>query len=198
MDKNTKTITTVFACVILMIGISFASVPLYRMFCQVTGFGGTTMKADKLPDQMLDRTVTIKFDANTSKNINWSFKPEKHQETIKLGQQGLIAFIAKNKDNRPTAGTAIYNVTPNKAGAYFHKIQCFCFGEQMLAPNEEMPMPVVFYVDPKMADDPEMDDVKTITLSYTFFPAESQELDNALEAFYNSEKADKTPAVKTP
>ncbi len=198
MDKNTKTITTVFACAAIMIAVSFASVPLYRLFCQVTGFGGTTMKADKLPDNIVDRDITIKFDANTSQNLHWSFKPEKHQETIKLGQQGLIAYIAKNKDSKPTAGTAIYNVTPNKAGAYFHKIQCFCFGDQTLQPGEEMPMPVVFYVDPKMAEDRDMDDVKTITLSYTFFPAESQELDNALEAFYNSEKPDKTPAVKTP
>ncbi len=178
---------SVFAIVFLMVGLAFASVPLYRLFCQVTGFGGTTMRADALPDQIIDREVVVKFDSNTSRNINWSFKPEKRQETVKLGQQGLIAFIAKNKDSIPTAGTAIYNVTPNKAGKYFHKIQCFCFGEQMLKPNEEMAMPVMFYVDPKMNDDREMDDVTSITLAYTFFPAESKELDNALEAFYNTD-----------
>jgi cytochrome c oxidase assembly protein subunit 11 len=186
MDKNTKTIASVFGIVFLMVGLAFASVPLYRLFCQVTGFGGTTMRAEYLPDTILDREITIKFDANTSRNINWSFKPEKHEETVKIGQQGLIAFIAENRDKIPTAGTALYNVTPNKAGEYFHKIQCFCFGEQILKPGEEMSMPVMFYVDPKMADDRNMDDVTSITLSYTFFPAESEELDKAMEAFYNS------------
>lgn len=188
MDKNTKTILSVFAIVALMLGLAFASVPLYRLFCQVTGFGGTTQRAEKLPDQTVDRNITIRFDANTSRNINWSFRPEKHEETIKLGQQGLIAFIAKNKDKQPSAGTAIYNVTPPKAGQYFHKIECFCFGEQLLTPGQEMSMPVMFYIDPKMAEDREMDDVTSITLSYTFFPSESEELDKALEAFYNAPK----------
>jgi len=187
MDKNTKTISFVFLIVAAMIGLAFASVPLYRLFCQVTGFGGTTMTADTLPDEILEREITVKFDANTSRNINWSFKPEKHQETVKLGQQGLVAFIAKNKDKHPSAGTAVYNVTPNKAGQYFRKIQCFCFGDQTLTPGQEMSMPVLFFIDPKMAEDRNMDDVTSITLSYTFFPAESEELDKALEAFYNSE-----------
>jgi cytochrome c oxidase assembly protein subunit 11 len=187
MDKNTKTISLVFLGVAFMVGLAFASVPLYRLFCQVTGFGGTTMVAEKLPDTVLERTVTVKFNANTSRNINWSFRPEKNEETVKLGQQGLIAFLAKNKDKVPTAGTAVYNVTPPKAGQYFHKIQCFCFGEQTLQPGEEMPMPVMFFIDPKMNEDREMDDVTTITLSYTFFKAESEELDQALEEFYNAE-----------
>ena len=188
MDKNTKTISVVFLVVALMIGLAFASVPLYRMFCQLTGFGGTTMLSTKLPDKILDREITVKFDANVSRGINWDFKPEKHQEKVKLGQQGLIAFNAKNKDRLPVTGTAVYNVTPLKVGKYFHKMQCFCFGEQLLNPGEEMPMPVVFYVDPSLADDPEMEDVTSITLSYTFFPSESEELDKALEAFYNAEK----------
>jgi cytochrome c oxidase assembly protein subunit 11 len=188
MDKNTKTLLSVFGIVVLMIGLAFASVPLYRLFCQVTGFGGTTMVAEKLPDKIIDRDITIKFDANVSRNLNWAFRPEKHQETVKLGQQGLIAFLARNRASQPTAGTAVYNVTPNKAGKYFQKIQCFCFGDQTLNPGQEMPMPVMFFVDPKLAEDPNMDDVKTITLSYTFFPAESEELDKALEAFYNAEK----------
>ncbi len=187
MDKNTKTISYIFLIVFGMVGLAFASVPLYRLFCQVTGFGGTTMVAEKLPDHIVDREITVKFDANTSPNINWSFKPEKHQETVKLGQQGLIAFLAKNNDREPSSGTAVYNVTPNKAGQYFQKIQCFCFGDQMLTPGQEMSMPVMFFIDPKMNDDPNMDDVKSITLSYTFFPAESEELDKALEAFYNSD-----------
>lgn len=186
MDKNQKTIGVVFLVVACMIGLAFASVPLYRLFCQVTGFGGTTMKADKLPDTQLERKVTIKFDTNTSRGINWYFKPEKFSEDVRLGQQGLISFTARNKSAQPSVGTALFNVTPPKAGQYFHKIQCFCFAEQMLKPGEEMQMPVMFFVDPKMDEDPEMDDVKTITLSYTFFPAESEELDKALEQFYNA------------
>lgn len=186
MDKNTKTLLTVFAVVIGMVGLAFASVPLYNLFCRVTGYGGTTMVSEALPENVLERKVTIRFDANTSRNMPWDFRPEKHEESVKLGQQGLIAFLAKNRDAKPTAGTAIYNVTPNKAGKYFQKIQCFCFDEQILQPGEKMQMPVLFYIDPKMAEDPNMDDVKTITLSYTFFPAESEELDQALEAFYNA------------
>lgn len=186
MDKNTKTISVVFLVVFAMVGLAFASVPLYRLFCQVTGFGGTTMRAEKLPERTIDRNVTIKFDTNTSKNLNWAFKPEKPEETIKLGQQGLISFVARNRGSKPTTGTALYNVNPAKAGQYFHKIQCFCFGEQVLTPGQEIDMPVVFYVDPSMNDDPEMQDVSTITLSYTFFPASSEELDKAQEAFYNS------------
>lgn len=186
MDKNTKTISLVFLGVACMVGLAFASVPLYRLFCQVTGFGGTTMVAESAPDVVLDRTVTVKFDSNTSRNINWAFKPEKREETVRLGQQGLIAYIAKNRADIPTAGTATYNVTPVKVGQYFHKIQCFCFGEQVLEPGQEMSMPVLYFVDPKMNEDPEMADVQTITLSYTFFPAGSEELDKALEEFYNS------------
>lgn len=186
MDKNTKTLSMVLLIVAAMIGLAFASVPLYRLFCQVTGFGGTTMIADSLPDHELDRTVTVRFDANTSRNINWHFKPEKSTEEVRLGQQGLITFVARNRGSEPSVGTAVFNVTPLKAGKYFHKTQCFCFDEQLLKPGEEMLMPVVFFVDPSMDQDPEMQDVDHITLSYTFFPASSEELDKALEEFYNA------------
>lgn len=188
MDKNRKTIGVVFFVVAAMIGLAFASVPLYRLFCQKTGFAGTTQRAEALPGKIIDRDVTIKFNANTSPHINWSFRPEKTGETIKLGQQGLISFVAINKDRQPSAGTAMFNVTPERAGQYFHKIQCFCFNEQLLEPGQEMQMPVVFYVDPSMDQDPEMRDVNVITLSYTFFPSESEELDKAMEAFYNAKK----------
>ncbi len=192
MDKNRKTLSVILLVVAGMIGLAFASVPLYRMFCAVTGYGGTTMVSEKLPDHTVDRTITVKFDANTSPSMYWSFKPEKYEEKVKLGQQGLIAFVAKNKDKMPTAGTALYNVTPEKVGQYFQKIQCFCFSEQILQPGEEMQMPVLFFIDPKLNDDPDMEDVKTITLSYTFFPSESEEYDKAFEAFTSSEKTDKT------
>lgn len=186
MDKNTKTLMMVFLGVALMTGLAFASVPLYRLFCQITGFGGTTMMADSLPGYELERKVTVRFVTNTSRGINWHFKPEKPTEEVRLGQQGLISFEARNRGGQPSTGTAIFNVTPLKVGKYFHKTQCFCFDEQLLKPGEEMQMPVVFFVDPKMDEDPEMQDVDHITLSYTFFPSSSEELDKALEEFYNA------------
>jgi cytochrome c oxidase assembly protein subunit 11 len=188
VDKNTKTLTLVLGVVAGMIGLSFASVPLYKLFCQVTGFDGTTMRSTALPDKVLDRKMEIRFNADTSPDLPWTFKPDQHKVTVNIGQEGLVSYQARNDTAQPTTGTAVYNVTPEKAGKYFQKIQCFCFGEQLLQPNEEIHMPVVFFVDPKMADDPEMDDVTTITLSYTFFRSESEELDKALEEFYNAPK----------
>lgn len=189
MDKNTKTLLSVFAVVFFMVGLAFASVPLYDLFCRVTGFGGTTQVSTNIPDEseILDRQITVRFNADTNRKLNWSFKPEMRKTTLNVGQQGLINFIAKNKDRQPGVGTAVYNVSPPKAGQYFHKTQCFCFDAQMLVPGQEMNMPVVFYVDPAIADDRNMDDVKTITLSYSFFESDSKELDQALEAFYNAE-----------
>lgn len=186
MDKNTKTLTLVLGVVAGMIGLSFASVPLYKLFCQVTGFDGTTMRSTALPDKVLDRKMEIRFNADTSPDLPWTFKPDQHKVTVNIGQEGLVSYQARNDTAQPTTGTAVYNVTPEKAGKYFHKIQCFCFDRQTLTPRQDMHMPVVFYVDPSLADDREMDDVKVITLSYTFFPADSKSLDDALEAFYNS------------
>ena len=185
--KNARTGLTVLAVVFGMIGLSFASVPLYDLFCRVTGFGGTTQTAAALPDKILERTVSIHFNADTARNMPWSFKPELRSIDVKLGARGITSYQAKNKTGKPTAGTAIYNVTPLKAGKYFHKIQCFCFDEQILGPHEKVDMPVLFYVDPAFADDPNMNDVQVITLSYTFFPADSKELEDALEALYNED-----------
>lgn len=182
--KNARTGLIVLAVIAGMIGLSFASVPLYDLFCRVTGFGGTTQTAESLPGVILDRDITIKFNADTGRSIHWTFKPEQREIVVKLGQRGLTAFTARNNANTPTTGMALYNVTPLKAGKYFHKVQCFCFDEQTLDAQEEVSMPVMFYVDPAMNEDPNMDDVKTITLSYTFYKAESQELDNATEDFY--------------
>lgn len=189
MDKNTRVLVSVLALVAGMIGLAFASVPLYDLFCRVTGFGGTTMVSAATPsaDQILDRKITVHFNGDTNRNLNWDFEPEMRKVAVNVGQQGLITFTAKNKDRTPTTGTAVYNVTPLKAGKYFHKTQCFCFDAQTLNPNEAMDMPVMFYIDPSIADDRNMDDVKTITLSYSFFESESSELDTALEAFYNAE-----------
>jgi len=186
VTKNTKTLSLILLFVAGMIGVSFASVPLYNLFCRMTGFGGTTQVSAAAPGIVLDREMTIKFNTDVSRNLPWSFRPERREMDVKIGQQGLIAFIAQNNASSPVTGTALYNVTPPKAGKYFHKTQCFCFAEQTLKPGEEMPMPVAFYIDPAIAKDPGMDDLSTITLSYTFFPAESKELDTALDAFYEA------------
>ena len=183
--KNARTGLTVLAVVFGMVILSFASVPLYKLFCAATGFGGTTMVAKAYPETVLDRTVTIKFNADTGRNMPWIFKPDLLETEVKLGERGLASFTARNKLPKPPAGTAIYNVTPPKAGRYFQKVQCFCFDMQILKPGQEMSMPVMFFIDPKMAEDPNMDDVTTITLSYTFYEADSKELEDALTGFYN-------------
>ncbi len=191
--KNAQTGLFVLLIVIGMVILSFASVPLYSLFCRVTGFGGTTQTAESLPDTVLERVVTIKFNADTGRNMPWDFTPEMREIDVHLGERGLTAYHAYNRMNTANSGTAIYNVTPLKAGKYFHKIQCFCFDEQTLQPKQEVSMPVLFFVDPAMNDDPNMDDVHTITLSYTFFPADSKELEEGLEAFYNeSPEADRS------
>ncbi|MFK7839459.1 MAG: cytochrome c oxidase assembly protein [Bdellovibrionales bacterium] len=188
--KNARLGLTILGLVVGMIALSYAFVPLYNLFCRVTGFAGTTQVATELPDVILDREVTVKFNAETNRNLPWDFKPEQREITVKLGQRGLTAYSAYNKAMTPTGGTAVYNVTPLKVGKYFHKIQCFCFDEQILSPKEYVDMPVMFYIDPAMNDDPLMQDIDTITLSYTFFTAQSEELDQAMEAFYNDETVD--------
>lgn len=183
--KNARTGLMVMAVVVGMVALSFASVPLYTLFCKVTGYGGTTQVSEALPATILDRSVSVHFNADTSRSILWDFKPDTRSVDVRLGERGLIAFTARNRTDHPTAGTAIYNVTPLKAGKYFNKIQCFCFDEQILGPGEEASLPVMFFIDPAMNDDPNMEDVKTITLSYTFFPASSKELEEAMDDFYN-------------
>lgn len=170
-----------------MVTLSFASVPLYDLFCRVTGFGGTTQVSESLPSEVIDRQMRIQFNADTSRQMVWEFGPEIRSVNVNVGERGLVNFIAHNPADSPTAGTAVYNVTPLKAGKYFHKVQCFCFDEQILQPGQEVNMPVMFFVDPAIDDDPNMEDVETITLSYTFFKTDSSELDQALEDFYNSQ-----------
>lgn len=179
--------------VVAMVGMSFAAVPLYKVFCRMTGYGGTTQVAiaAPTPDKILKRTVEIRFNAQTGPGLNWDFKPDQRKTRLRLGAQGLTTFSAKNLTNGEVTAVAVYNVSPPKAGIYFHKIQCFCFGEQSLKPGEKVDYPVVFFVDPDMDKDPNMQDVETITLSYTFFQKDDPKLDKAIENFYS------TP-VKTP
>ena len=155
-----------------MVGLSFAAVPLYRWFCQVTGFGGTTMRAERAPEAPGERVITVRFNADVAGNdLPWRFQPLERQVTLRVGEERLSFYRATNVGQAPVVGTATYNVTPHKAAPYFHKLACFCFTEQELASGESMDMPVSFFVDPAIAQDPKMRGVDTITLSYTFFRA---------------------------
>lgn len=164
---------TAAACAVFvagMVGVSFAAVPLYALFCQVTGFGGTTQRAEAAPDTTIDRTVTVRFDANVGNNLGWSFRPEVRSVRVKLGEIGEVRYIAENRTAGTTTGTATFNVAPGEAGLYFSKIACFCFTEQTLEAGERVEMPVTFFVDPALVDDPDYGGTNTITLSYTFYP----------------------------
>ena len=155
-----------------MVGLSYAAVPLYRLFCQVTGFGGTTQRAEAAPAQASDRLVSVRFDANTSHTLDWAFHAVQTSMTVKVGEQNMAYYKATNTSGQPLTGSAVFNVTPVQAGAYFNKIQCFCFTEQTLQPGESIEMPVSFFVDPDMLDDPDAAGIKEITLSYTFYPVD--------------------------
>jgi cytochrome c oxidase assembly protein subunit 11 len=152
-----------------MIGATYASVPLYKLFCQITGYGGTTQRADEGAVKTLDRKITIRFDANVSPSLPWSFAPKQREVTIKIGETTRISYEAMNLFNEPTRGKATFNVVPALAGAYFNKLQCFCFNDTLLKPGEKLDMPVEFFVDPEIVNEIDLKDIKTITLSYTFF-----------------------------
>ena len=156
--------------------LSYASVPLYKLFCQVTGYGGTTQQATSPSSQTLERKIKVRFDANTKPTLDWDFQPLETSIDISVGQNALAFYKAKNTGKDPIVGTATFNVTPEKAGLYFNKIDCFCFEEQLLAPQEVVDMPVSFFIDSDIVNDPNLDDVTTITLSYTFFPSKDQSL----------------------
>ena len=172
---NARTGFMAAAIAVAMVGVGFAAVPLYKVFCQVTGFDGTTMRvseAQAATVQAVDKTVVIRFDAN-QRGLPWEFKPERPTDTVSIGARDMSIFIAKNLSSEPITGTATFNVTPALAGKYFNKIQCFCFTEQRLEAGQEVRMPVLYYVDPKIMTDPETKDIEEITLSYTFFPVET-------------------------
>jgi cytochrome c oxidase assembly protein subunit 11 len=155
-----------------MIGAAYASVPLYQLFCQVTGYGGTTQVAEVAPAEVGERVFTIRFNADVDPQLAWAFQPVQREMKVRVGESGLALFNARSLSARATTGTATFNVTPLKAGQYFNKVQCFCFTEQRLAPGASIDMPVSFFVDPAIDEDPNLQEVKTITLSYTFFPDE--------------------------
>lgn len=174
--NNARIVVICLSIVAGMAGMAYAAVPLYDLFCRVTGYGGTTQTAENSYGiKVIDRDVTVRFDANISNELDWEFKPLQRDVTLKLGEQAQISYLATNTSNVPLTGTATFNVTPQSAGAYFNKIACFCFTETTLQPGESLEMPVVFFVDPEMIDYKETSEIKTITLSYTFFPKEPTE-----------------------
>lgn len=174
-SRNKVVAVSCVAFVAFMVGMSYAAVPLYRIFCQVTGYGGTTQVASEAPAQVIERRITVRFDANVSRDMGWSFKPVQRKMELNVGESSLAFYRAENTTSKPTVGTATFNVTPLAAGAYFNKIDCFCFTEQTLAPGQSVDMPVSFFVDPAIDDDPDLVNVNTITLSYTFFPLDDEE-----------------------
>lgn len=158
-----------------MVGLSFAAVPLYRVFCQATAYDGTPRRAVSAPGpaQVLDRTIRIRFDGSVAPGLPWSFEPVQQTMDVKIGETALAFFKAVNKANTPVTGHAVFNVSPEQAGLYFTKIQCFCFTEQTLQPGASAEMPVTFFVDPKIVDDDEAKDIPEITLSYTFYRSDT-------------------------
>jgi cytochrome c oxidase assembly protein subunit 11 len=178
-QRNRRTMVLAFAAALAMLGLGYAAVPLYRMFCQATGFGGTTQRATEAQADLAEqlaasaggRQFSIRFDANTASDMPWEFHPVQVIDRVSIGQRDMATFIARNNSPLPITGTATFNVEPEQAGAYFNKIQCFCFTQQTLQPGQEVRMPVLFYVDPAVQDDPNMEGVEQITLSYTFHRA---------------------------
>ena len=179
MDSNTKTGLLAASLAAAMLGLGYAAVPLYELFCQVTGFGGTTQRATNSEADLAarfaqsagTREISIRFDGNVARDVPWKFAPAQVTQTVQIGERDLAFYNAVNNSDQPVTGTATFNVEPEYAGRYFNKIQCFCFTEQTLKPGEAMRMPVLFYVDPAILQDENAKDLEQITLSYTFHKA---------------------------
>ncbi|MFC3053467.1 cytochrome c oxidase assembly protein [Kordiimonas pumila] len=178
--KNRYVAAAAAFCVFGMVGMSYAAVPLYNLFCKVTGYGGTTQKVELASSGVIDRPITVRFVANTNQDMPWDFKPMQVKQKMKVGEQSLAYFEAYNPTNQTLVGRATYNVSPHKAGSYFSKIECFCFTEQILKPGERVEMPVVYYLDPEMDQDINLDEVTEVTLSYTFFLLDAEETADVL------------------
>ena len=178
-NRNSRTALYALLGALFMLGMGYAAVPLYDLFCRVTGFGGTTQRASESDADIAAqaalsagaKTISVRFDASTARDVPWRFEPVQSTDTVQIGQRDMAFYTARNNSDVPITGTATFNVEPEQTGKYFNKIQCFCFTEQVLKPGQEVRMPVLYYVDPKALDDPNMDDVEQITLSYTFHRA---------------------------
>jgi cytochrome c oxidase assembly protein subunit 11 len=196
LNKNSRLLLTLTLFVCAMIGIAYASVPLYTIFCRATGLGGTTQRASVAPTETKNRYITVSFDSNVDPALPWDFGPLVKNVRVKLGEVTTIKYHARNNGDKTLTGTATFNIQPSKAGLYFEKIQCFCFTKQVLKPGQDLELPVKFFVDPALADDRENDDVTDITLSYTFFPAKDQGKADSTAGYVNETHInadDKTP-----
>ncbi|WP_296814668.1 cytochrome c oxidase assembly protein [Brevundimonas sp.] len=180
MNRNTRVALICVAVVAGMTGAAFAAVPLYQLFCQVTGFDGTTMRATQAPDRILEREITVRFDTNVRNGLPWTFEAEQVSQTVRVGESKLAFFRVTNTSDRPVAGIAAYNVVPESAGPYFLKLRCFCFEAQTLQPGETMEFPIQYFIDETIETEPEGRGIRDIVLSYTFYPAEG--FDEALAA----------------
>ena len=173
--QNRLILSSLLVVFIIMLSLSYASVPLYDLFCRVTGFGGTTQVAEKSPEaNFFDNNINIRFDSNVSPDLNWSFSPEMKVLSLAIGKESRMIYQAKNLGDMPVVGTATFNVTPAKAGKYFMKMDCFCFEEQLLMPGESIAMPVTFFIDPEILSDENANEINEITLSYTFMRSMDQ------------------------
>lgn len=174
LDPKQRTAFLALGVAAAMLGLGYASVPLYRLFCNVTGYGGTTMRATEasVPGAATGKTIDVRFDANRSSSLPWTFKAEANVQTVKIGARNIAFFTATNLSDSTVTGTATYNVTPEASGQYFNKIQCFCFTQQTLAPGQTVRMPVIFFVSPDLLKDPDTKAISEITLSYTFYPVD--------------------------
>ncbi len=182
ISRNVGIAAALGIIVVGMVGMAYAAVPLYDLFCRVTGYGGTPQVAAGAPVAVGDRVINVRFNADVQSRLPWRFQPHQREMTVRVGEPALATYSAVNIGDQPMVGTATFNVTPLKAGVYFSKIDCFCFEEQFLAAGEAADMPVSFFVDPAIIDDPDMDDVTTITLSYMFFDAGADVRDKYLAA----------------
>ncbi len=175
VNRNQKANWIVAACCLAffggMIGVTFASAELYTLFCKATGYGGTTQRVEQASDKILDRKITVRFDANVAPGLPWDFKPLQRSIEMKIGETVKIAYRAENIFSTPVRGKAIFNVQPELAGSYFNKLECFCFTNTELKPGQVLEMPVVFFIDPEIVNEPDLKKLDTITLSYTFFPS---------------------------
>jgi cytochrome c oxidase assembly protein subunit 11 len=174
VDRNARLAWRLAGVVGGMLALAYAASPLYDLFCRATGFGGTPQVAQEGERPILSRTVNVRFDSNVDANLPWRFSPLEREVKVKLGEERLVHYRVTNVSQRPIVGTSTYNVTPETSGAWFNKLQCFCFTEQLLMPGQSVDMPVVFFVDPEMDKDRRYDNVRTITLSYTFFEAKTE------------------------
>jgi cytochrome c oxidase assembly protein subunit 11 len=172
--RNKRLARRLFLGTAAMGGFAYASAPLYDLFCRTTGFGGTPVVAQSGDRPILDRTVKVRFDSNVDTSLPWKFQPLQREVTVRLGEEYLAHYRVTNLSQRPAVGTSTYNVTPETAGGWFNKLQCFCFTEQLLLPGQSVDMPVIFFVDPELDKDRRYDNIRTITLSYTFFEAKTE------------------------